>query len=183
MRQCRYRHHSELAFIRLLRCDSQAVVVRARRELERVAEAGRQESEIVERLRSEFEQEKAAMQQVQDCQRTRVELDVGGVRHVTSVATLRSRPGSMLDALFSGRYNIEEEEGSGVFLDRDGSVFGHVLTYLRDMVAAGCEHEVSMLERVKREFGYYCIEVVEDLDRMFVFALVLTVAMAGSYMW
>jgi hypothetical protein len=26
--------------------------------------------------------------------------------------------------MFSGCYNIEEDEGSGVFLDRDGSVFG-----------------------------------------------------------
>ena len=88
-------------------------MVRARRELERVAEAGRQENEAgkqeVARLRSEFAQEVAAMQQVQERQRTRVELDVGGVRHVTSVATLRSRPGSMLDAMFSGWYNIEEE--------------------------------------------------------------------------
>ncbi len=48
-----------------------------------------------------------------------------------------------------------------MFLDRDGSVFGHVLVYLRDgVVAAGCEHDVSMLERVKREFGFCCIEVV-----------------------
>ncbi len=48
-----------------------------------------------------------------------VELDVGGVRYVTSLTTLRSRPGSMLDAMFSGNYQIEEEEGSGAFLDRD----------------------------------------------------------------
>ncbi len=114
------------------------MVVRARRELERVAEAGRRENEAgkheVARLRSEFAQEVAAIQQVQERQRTRVELDEGGVRHVTS---LRSRPG-MLDAMFSGRYNIEEEEeGSGVFLDRDGSVFGYVLAYLRDGVV-GC---------------------------------------------
>ncbi len=69
-------------------------MVRARRELERVAEAGRQGNEAGkhEVLRSEFAQEVAAMQQVQERQRTRVELDVGGVRHVTSVATLRSRP-------------------------------------------------------------------------------------------
>ncbi len=38
-------------------------------------------------------------------------VDVGGVRHVTSLATLRSRPGSMLDAMFSGNFQIEEEEG------------------------------------------------------------------------
>jgi hypothetical protein len=32
------------------------------------------------------------------------------------------------------QYNIEEEQGSGVFLDIDGSMFGHVLDYLRDGV-------------------------------------------------
>ena len=42
---------------------------------------------------------------------------------MTSVSTLRSRPGSMLDAMFSGRHAVIEEEGS-VFLDRDGSGAG-----------------------------------------------------------
>ncbi len=82
---------------------SQGVVARTCRELERVAEVGRRENEDeVARLQSEFAQEVPAMQQVQRRQRTRVELDVGGVRHdvvVTSVATLRKRPGSMLDAI------------------------------------------------------------------------------------
>ncbi len=120
-------------------------------------EAGKQE---VARVRSEFGQLVAAMQQVQERQRTRVELDVGGVRHVPSVATLLRNPGSMLDALFSGRYH---SIGGGVFLDRDGSVFGHVLAYLRDgVVAAGHEHDVSILDRGKREFGLCCIEVVEE---------------------
>ncbi len=88
---------------------------------------------------------------------------MGGVHHVTSVATLRSRPSSMLYVMFSGRYNIETEEGSGVFLDRDGYVFGHVLAYLRDgVVAAGCERDVSMLERVRREFDFFRLEVLEE---------------------
>jgi hypothetical protein len=67
------------------------------------AEAGKQE---VARLRSEFAPEVAAMQRMQERQRTRVELDVGGLRYVTWVATLCSRPGNMLNAIFSGRYNI-----------------------------------------------------------------------------
>ena len=88
---------------------------------------------------------------------------MGGVRYVTSVATLRSRPGSMLDAMFSGRYNIEEEDGSGAFLDRDGGLFAHILAYLRDgVVAVGCEEDVVMLGRLKREFGYYCLELVQE---------------------
>ena len=157
---------------------AQGVVARARSEVDRVLEAGRREREAgmqgvrrereagiqeVARLRSELEAEVAAMHQVQQTQRSRVELDIGGIRHVTSIATLRSRPGSMLDALFSGRYAVEEEEGGGVFLDRDGGLFGHVLAYFRDgVVAAGCEDDVGVLTRLKREFEYFCVDLVEE---------------------
>ncbi len=72
-----------------------------------MVEEGRRENEAgkheVARLRSELAQEVAVMQQVQERQRTRVELDVGDVRHVTSVDTLAA---VMLDAMFSGSYNI-----------------------------------------------------------------------------
>ena len=143
------------------------MVVRARIEVARVLEAGRREREAgvqeVARLRSELAQEVAAMQQVHNAQRSRVELDIGGTRYVTSVSTLRSRPGSMLDALFSGRHAVIEEEDGSVFIDRDGSAFGHVLAYLRDgVVAAGCEDDARLLGRLKRDFDYYCIELVEE---------------------
>ena len=84
----------------------QAVLARARQEVKRLEEAARKEREAglreVARLRAELAAEVAAMEQAQAAHRSRVELDVGGVRYVTSVATLRSRPGSMLDAMFSG---------------------------------------------------------------------------------
>ena len=84
----------------------QGVVARTRQEVKRVLEAARREREAgvqeVVRLRAELAQEVAAMQKVQTAHRSRVVLDIGGVRHVTSVATLRSRPGTMLDAMFSG---------------------------------------------------------------------------------
>ena len=84
----------------------QGVVARTRQEVKRVLEAARREREAgvqeVARLRAELAQEVAAMQKVQASHRSRVVLDIGGVRHVTSVATLRSRPGTMLDAMFSG---------------------------------------------------------------------------------
>ncbi len=84
----------------------QGVMARARQEVQRVLEAARREREAglqeVARWRAELAQEVTAMQKVQAAHRSRVELDIGGVRHVTSVATLRSRPGAMLDAMFSG---------------------------------------------------------------------------------
>ena len=77
----------------------QSVVARTRQEVKRVLEAARREREAgvqeVARLRAELAQEVAAMQKVQASHRSRVVLDIGGVRHVTSVATLRSRPGTI----------------------------------------------------------------------------------------
>ena len=146
---------------------TQGVVVRARKEVARVLEAGRREREAgvqeVARLRSELAQEVAVMQQIHNAQRSRVELDIGGTRYVTSRSTLRSRPGSMLDALFSGRHAVMKEEDGSVFIDRDGSAFGHELAYLRDsVVAAGCEDDARLLGQLKRDFDFYCIELVDQ---------------------
>ena len=140
----------------------QDVVARFLARGEQMLEKARREREAglqdVARLRTELAAEVAAMEKVQAEQRTRVEVDVGGVRFVTSTSTLRSRPGSMLDAKFSGRYLDEKEEDGSYFEDRDGSMFGHVLAFLRDnVVAAGCEDDVHVLQRLKRELDYYCL--------------------------
>ncbi len=83
----------------------QGVVARTRQEVQRVLQAALRERDAgvqeVARLRAELVQEVAAMQKVQAAHRSRVVLNIGGVRHVTSAATLRSRPGTMLDAMFS----------------------------------------------------------------------------------
>ena len=63
----------------------------------------------------------------------------------------------------TGRYELEESDDGSYFLDRDGSVFGHVLAYLRDgVVAAGYERDVRMLGRLKREFDFCCLDLFEE---------------------
>jgi hypothetical protein len=51
-----------------------------------------------------------------------------------------------------------------IFVDRDGEHFGHVLEYMRDGVVAvaapGARPNVSLLRALKREFGFYCIELL-----------------------
>ena len=91
----------------------------------------------VEEKRAALETELQAMQQLQQAQDSRVELDVGGQRYCTSLATLRSKPGCMLSAMFSGRYALNEEADGSVFIDRDGKSFGYGLEYLRDGVGGG----------------------------------------------
>jgi hypothetical protein len=50
-----------------------------------------------------------------------------------------------------------------IFVDRDGEHFGHVLEYMRAGVVSvadpGARPSVSLLRALKREFGFYCIEL------------------------
>jgi N-acetylneuraminic acid mutarotase len=91
----------------------------------------------------------------------RVELDVGGVRYVTSAETLRRVPWTFFGAYFRGRYQLDRSEDGSIFIDRDGSLFGHVLEYLRDGVVSIAEDvDLGLLRRLKREFGFYSIDVL-----------------------
>lgn len=61
-----------------------------------------------------------------------VKLDVGGRRYKTSKTTLISRPGTMLERMFSGELSPSTMDEEGwYFIDRDGKVFGHILNFLR----------------------------------------------------
>ena len=66
------------------------------------------------------------------CEDARIKLDVGGREFQTTVQTLTSEPGSMLEAMFSGRFAVQREEDQTVFLDRDPTYFATILNYLRD---------------------------------------------------
>jgi hypothetical protein len=104
------------------------------------------------------------MQKQQKAQQGRVVLDIGGYRYTTSVLMLRRLPGTFFDAYFSGRYTMNRSEDDSIFIDRDGKHFGQVLEYLRDGVVSVAERNASELDVgelrwLKREFGFYCIEL------------------------
>ncbi len=48
-----------------------------------------------------------------------MKLNIGGSYFETSVETLTCEPGSMLEAMFSGRFAIEKDEDGASFIDRD----------------------------------------------------------------
>jgi N-acetylneuraminic acid mutarotase len=99
-------------------------------------------------------------------QQGRVELNIGGYHFQTSVQSLRRVPHTFFDAYFSGRYAQDVCDDGSIFVDRDGEHFGHVLEYMRDGVvsvaAPGACPGVSLLRLLKREFGFYCIELVAE---------------------
>jgi hypothetical protein len=117
----------------------------------------------VDARRGELHREVAAMQMHQAAHEARVELNIGGFRFETSVQTLRRIPHTFFDAYFSGRYAQDVCSDSSIFVDRDGTHFGHVLGYMRDGVVSvaepGARPSVSLLRALKREFGFYCIEL------------------------
>jgi hypothetical protein len=117
----------------------------------------------VDARRAELHREVAAMQMHQAAHEGRVELNIGGFRFETSVETLRRVPHTFFDAYFSGRYAQDVCADGSIFVDRDGAHFGHVLEYMRDGVVSvaepGARPSVSLLRALKREFGFYCIEL------------------------
>jgi hypothetical protein len=121
----------------------------------------------VAKERSDLHREVEAMHKHKEAQEGHVELNVGGYRFETSVQTLRQLPHTFFDAYFSGRYAQDVCADGSIFIDRDGEHFGQVLQYLRDGVVAMAEQEaselnVSVLRWLKREFGFYCIDLFAD---------------------
>jgi hypothetical protein len=123
--------------------------------------------------RANLAREIVAMQNQQKEQQGCVVLDIGGFRYTTSVQTVRRIPGTFSDAFFSGRNTMDPSEDGSIFIDRDGEHFGHVLEYVRDDVMSlakrdTSELDVGMLQRLKQEVDFYCIDVVEMQDVAYV---------------
>jgi hypothetical protein len=115
---------------------------------------------------AEFHSEVAAMRTHKEKQQGRVVLNIGGYRFETSVQTLQRIPHTFFDAYFSGRYAQDVCADGSIFVDRDGAHFGHVLEYMRDGCVSwaepGAHPGVELLRALKREFGFYCIELVDE---------------------
>jgi N-acetylneuraminic acid mutarotase len=144
------------------------LVATTRRQLDDVlAEVAKERTKglaEVAQERSDLHREIEVMHKHKEAQEGHVELNVGGYRFETSVQTLRRLPHTFFDAYFSGRYAQDVCADGSIFIDRDGEHFGQVLQYLRDGVVAVAEQEASdldlgLLRWLKREFGFYCIEL------------------------
>jgi hypothetical protein len=120
----------------------------------------------VDARRTELSREIAAMQMRQEAQEGRVELNTGGHCFEISVQALRRVPHTFFDAYFSGRYAQDVCEDGSIFVDREGEHFGHVLEYMRDghvsVAEPGARPSVSLLRTLKREFGFYSIELCTE---------------------
>ena len=60
-----------------------------------------------------------------------IKLNVGGQYFTSSLQTLTKDKGSMLHAMFSGRFDVKPAEDGSYFIDRDETHFRYILNYLR----------------------------------------------------
>ena len=58
-------------------------------------------------------------------------LNVGGFVYTTTLNTITRDPNSMLGRMFSGTHEVAHDSKGNYFIDRDGSLFRHVLNFLR----------------------------------------------------
>jgi hypothetical protein len=86
-----------------------------------------------------------------------IRLNVGGTIFSTVRSTLCSVPGSMLEAMFSGRFGMPSlrDESGAYFLDRDPTYFGFILSYLRDPRNRPVARAQLSRLAILREFEYF----------------------------
>ena len=89
----------------------------------------RKEAEDVRKEKEAFESVAKKLEHVHFS--STIELNVGGQHFTTSLQTLTKGTGSMLHAMFSGRFATKPAEDGSYFIDRDGSHFRYILNYLR----------------------------------------------------
>ena len=58
-------------------------------------------------------------------------LNVGGIVYTTTLKTITGDPKSLLGRMFSGTHEVACDSKGNYFIDRDGSLFRHVLNFLR----------------------------------------------------
>jgi hypothetical protein len=71
------------------------------------------------------------MSKLYDTQISIIDLNVGGTKFTTSIETLQEDKTSMLCAMFSGKYQIQEDNKGRYFIDRDATHFPKILNFLR----------------------------------------------------
>ncbi|KAK3106371.1 hypothetical protein FSP39_018737 [Pinctada imbricata] len=88
-------------------------------------------------------------------------LNVGGVIYTTTRATLCTYPDSMLGAMFSGNYGFTKDENGCCFIDRDGTMFKHILAFLRSNSLI-LPDNFTEFDLLKNEAEFYQIQPLLD---------------------
>jgi len=95
-----------------------------------------------------------------------ISLNVGGHYFCTTLTTLKQDPNTMLAKMFSGRIGVEKDPEGRYFIDRDGALFGLILTYLRDG-DIDIPPSIWVRKLFLREAKFYQLQgLIERLERL-----------------
>ena len=92
-----------------------------------------------------------------------ITLNVGGQYFTTTLQTLTKDKGSMLHAMFSGRYDSKPAEDGSYFIDRDGTHFRYILNYLRTGRLLLPKDELVREELLEEAEFYQIHDILEEL--------------------
>jgi len=97
----------------------------------------------------------------------RVSINVGGNRFQTTLNTLAADQSSMLSAMFSGRFKLEQDDNGSIFIDRDPTHFRHILNFLRDGIeylkhGGLLQQPEAIVNELLQEAKYYNIRPLVD---------------------
>lgn len=86
-----------------------------------------------------------------------VKLNVGGILYETTIETL-TKYDSFLSFMFSGKFDLNINNDGYIFIDRDGDIFSHILTFLRSGYIPQ-DLSIDMKNRLDLEFKYFEIDI------------------------
>jgi len=134
-------------------------------------ESGSEQADEMIKLAKEFEKafkdEKsradAQSKKIKKCHfKNPVKVNVGGEVFTTTIETLGSCKGSMLEAMFSGDFLVNMSDEGHYYIEREGNKFGQILNWLRTGEIQLPEEEKQLAE-IYREADYYGLQPLCDL--------------------
>ncbi|CAH3189299.1 unnamed protein product [Porites lobata] len=81
----------------------------------------------------------------------------------TSMETMKKDPGSMLHAMFSGRFDSKPAEDGSYFIDRDGTHFRYIPNYLRTGQLVVPEDKIVRKELLTEAEFYQVQGIIDEL--------------------
>ncbi|KAM7434591.1 hypothetical protein ABFA07_015380 [Porites harrisoni] len=92
-----------------------------------------------------------------------LKLNIGGQLFTTSLETMKKDTGSMLHAMFSGRFDSKPAEDGSYFIDRDGTHFRYILNYLRTGQLVVPEDKIVRKELLTEAEFYQVQGIIDEL--------------------
>ena len=140
------------------------------------------ERDLLAEERKSFEAMQQRIDGVNNQLEETIKLNIGGEHFETTRSTLTAEEGSMLEAMFSGRFNVEKDENGICFIDRDPQFFSIILSYLRGKRDGCVPCKVSMeafaAASLLREANFYGLR---DLERLVDTSIVVSQDGDGHY--